>query len=55
MLREHLTTFVAAAVPGQRVATAGLDVVALVELAIVLVVAITNWFYKRKKDKEESK
>lgn len=54
-MKEHLTTAFAAIVPAQRVALGAIDVIALVELVVVVLVAVTNWFYKRRKDKADNK
>jgi len=49
-LQTQITALAAAGIPTHHVATAGLDIVAAVELVIVVAIAITNWWYKRKKD-----
>jgi len=52
-LPNQLTSILAAAVPAQRVAQAGIDLTGIVELVVVIAIAITNWWYKKKKADNE--
>lgn len=52
MIRPSVATLGAGAITGGHVAVVGVDLVAAVELVIVIAIAITNWWYKRKKAKD---